>query len=490
MRRHWRTVNLMAAWVFATATLAAPVRADLAKRIDAVLAGPSARKMKVGVHIALMPSGKVLYSRRADELFIPASNVKLVTTASALHHLTPGFKFRTLIYAAGKMPKGGVLNGDLVIQGDGDPSMSGRLHRGDVSYLPRTWAGILHKRGIRRITGDLVADDTIFDRQYTCPSWPKSQLHKWYAAPVAGLSFNDNCLDIVISPAKNGQRARLRLEPNTRYFTISNQLMTTSSRQVARRRQLFLSRRLGTNEVILKGTYHVGRSPERKYVTVHEPPLFLATVLAEEMRRAGITLGGKVRLAKRAGHFLGPKDPRVHVIHTSNIRDTIKVTNKRSQSFYAEQLLKRTGAACYGRGTYATGVKAAAAYLKAAGIEPGAFVMADGGGLSRESRFTPRQFTVVLTHAYNASYGKMFVDSLSRSGIDKSMRKRLASPAYRGRIAGKTGTLNGVVALSGYAFNRSGKVLAFSVLVNNSHNNWTARAFTDSICRALVDDKL
>ena len=467
-----------------------PVRADLTKRVDAILAGNAARRMKVGVHVRLLPSGKVLYSRRATELFIPASNVKIVTAASALHHLTPGFTFRTLFYANGNRREGGVLKGDLVIQGDGDPNISGRFHGGDVSYLPRTWARILHQRGFRRITGDLIADDTIFDRQYTCPSWPAAQLHKWYAAPVAGLSFNDNCLDIIISPTTNGRRVRLTLHPNTRYVTVANQLITTSNTRLARQRGFFLSRKLGTNDVILKGAWPAGAAPERKFVTVHEPPLYLATVIAEEMRRVGITLDGKVRLARRAGHFVGPKDPRVHIIHTSSLRDTLRVMNKRSQSFYAEQLLKRTGAACFGQGTFVTGVNAASAYLKGVGIPPGTYVMADGGGLSRGSRFTPEQFTHVLTHVYNAPYGKMFVDSLSRSGIDKSLKKRLATPAYRGRIAGKTGTLNAVVTLSGYAFNRHGKVLAFSILVNNSHNNWTARAFTDDICRILIDEKL
>ncbi|HUW58332.1 MAG TPA: D-alanyl-D-alanine carboxypeptidase/D-alanyl-D-alanine-endopeptidase, partial [Planctomycetota bacterium] len=338
--------------------------------------------------------------------------------------------------------------------------------------------------------GDLVADDTLFDRQYTCPSWPAAQLHKWYAAPVAGLSFNDNCLDIVISPTTSGRPVRLTLHPDTRYFTVTNQLITTSSAAAARKQGFFLSRALGTNHVILKGGWPAGAAPERKFVTVNEPPLYFGTVVAEEMRRAGITLGGTVRLARRAGHFVGPKDPRVHIIHTSSLRDTIRVMNKRSQSFYAEQLLKRTGAAFQGHGTYATGAAAASAYLKTIGVPPGSYVMADGGGLSRASRFTPQQFATVLTHAYNAPYGRMFVDSLSRSGIDKSMQKRLGTPAYRGRIAGKTGTLDGVVTLSGYAFNRHGHVLAFSILVNNSHNNWTARAFTDDICRILIDEKL
>jgi len=477
--------------VLATAVvMQATACADLTERIDKALARESARNMKLGVHVTLLPEGKVLYDRRGDELLIPASNVKIVTTASALRHLTPNFVFRTVIWADGQLFKNGWLKGNLVVQGDGDPNLSGRFHDGDVSFLPRTWARMLRKRGITHVTGDLVADDTIFDRQYTCPTWPVEQLHKWYAAPVGGLSFNDNCLNIIIRPSANGKPVRISLEPNTRYLAITNRLITTTSRTLALQQGYYVSRQLGTNNVILHGAYYAANPSDLVYVTVHEPPRYFATVLAEEMRRAGITLGGKVRLAKRGGARVGAKDPRTLIVHTSGLRETLEVTNKQSQSFYAEQLLKRTGAARFGQGTFGTGVRAAAEFLEEAGIEPGSYVLADGGGLSRASRFTPRQFTTVLGHAYNASFGKDFVDSLSLSGVDRTMRKRLSSSDYRGKIAAKTGTLNGVAALSGYAFNRSGKVLAFSILANDTHGNWAARAIMDEICRALVDEDL
>ena len=482
------TVLCVLASLLVTAATAA--RGDLTTRIDAALAGADAKRMTVGVRVLELPAGKVLYSVRAGELFIPASNVKIITAASALHHLTPEFTFRTLIWADGTLDKNGTLRGDLVIQGDGDPNISGRFHDGDILHLPRTWAKILHTRGIRHVTGDLVADDTIFDRQYTCPTWPTSQLHRWYAAPVAGLSYNDGCVDVIISPTRSGQPARVTLEPNTRYFQLSNDLITTSDFALAKKEGIYLSRPLGTNRIIVRGKLYHKAASRRYYVTVHEPPLYLATVLAEQMSQAGITVRGRVRLAAKRRKRVAHTDARVHIIHSSSLVDSINVANKRSQSFYAEQILKRTGAACFGRGTFETGIKSARAFLVAAGVRAGSYVLADGGGLSRASRLSPQQLTDVLKHAYKASWGREFVNSLSRSGIDKSMRKRLATAEYRGKIAAKTGTLNGVVTLSGYAFNRHGKVLAFSVLVNRSHSNWAARRFTDEICRALIDERI
>jgi D-alanyl-D-alanine carboxypeptidase/D-alanyl-D-alanine-endopeptidase (penicillin-binding protein 4) len=116
--------------------------------------------------------------------------------------------------------------------------------------------------------------------------------------------------------------------------------------------------------------------------------------------------------------------------------------------------------------------------------------MADGSGMSRESRFSPREFTAVLGYVFNAPFAEDFVDSLAVAGVDKLMRKRLTDPAHRGKVVAKTGTLDGVVSLSGFAFNRGGDILAFSIIANDTHGNWTARAIMDNICKALVDEKI
>lgn len=464
--------------------------ADLAGRIDKALAQAPAHKMKIGIHVTLLPEGTVLYANDENEPMIPASNMKVVTTASALFHLTPQFTFHTIFWADGQVLKNGWLNGDLVIQGDGDPNLSGRFYDGDVSCLPRTWAGMLRKRGITRVTGDVVADDTIFDRQYVCPTWPADQLQRWYAAPVGGLSFNDNCVNIILRPGANGKPVRITLEPDTDYCTISNKLITTPNRATAQDLGFSVSRKPGTNNVIVRGAYYSGNASDLVCVTVDNPSMYFGTVLAEEMKRAGITIGGEVRLAKKGVERVTTKDPRALIIHSSDLRTTLAVTNKQSQSFYAEQLLKRTGAARFAQGSFASGVKAAAEFLEGAGIKPGSYVMSDGGGLSRTSRFSAKQFTTVLGYVYSLPYGMDFVESLSFSGIDHTLRKRLTGADYRGKIAAKTGTLNGVAALSGYAFNNSGKVLAFSILANDTHGNWAARAIMDEICKAMIDEEV
>ncbi len=472
----------------AALALSTAAQADLTGRINAALAGKYAKQAgRMGVHVALLPSGKTLYASRPDELFVPASNEKIVTTASALFHLGAEFEFQTLFWADGPL-NAGVLQGNLIVQGDGDPNISGRFHGGDVTYLPRAWAHILLRRGVRIIAGDLILDDTLFDRQFVHPSWPADQLNRWYEAPISALSFNDSCQDVVVSPGAAGRPARVALEPDGGFYTLVNRAVTTASRTTASRQPLVISRRSGAAEVIVGGTCLAGRGEERFFIPVDNPTMFFGAALAAELKRAGITLNGVVRLAKSRPPQVAAGDRRVHVIHASRLLDAVSVCNKNSQNFYAETLFKRTGAKVYGAGSFESGAKAASLFLTQTGILPGTYTLADGSGLSRDNRLTPRQFTTVLAWAFNSRCAEDFVDSLGLAGIDRTMRRRLKDPAYRGTIAAKTGTLNGVAALSGYAFNRRGQVLAFSLLANDTRGNWAARAVMDDICKALVDE--
>ena len=485
-----RRTSIVSAALAAVMLWAGGAQAGLAGRINAALAGKYSKQAgRVGVCVTLMPSGKVLYARRADELFIPASNEKIVTTASALFHLGPDYEFETLFWADGPV-EGGVLKGNLVVQGSGDPNISGRFQKGDVSFLPRAWARILLKRGIRIITGDLVLDDTLFDRQFTHPSWPADQLGRWYAAPVASLAFNDSCLNVTISATAPGQPVRVTPAPDTSFVTIVNRAVTTASRQTASRQPIVITRAPGSSEVSIRGTWYKGRGDETFFVSIENPSMFFGTVLADEMKRAGLTLNGAVRLAKSRPPQVTARDRRVQIIHASRLVDAVDVCNKNSQNFYAEMLFKRAGAKCFGTGTFENGAKAADVFLAQAGIAPGACTVSDGSGLSRDNRFTPRQLASVLGWAYNSKFAEDYVDSFGLSGIDRTMRKRLTDPAYRGKIAAKTGTLDGVAALSGYAFNRGGQVLVFSILANDTRGNWNARAIMDDVCKALVDEPI
>ncbi len=481
-----RAGTILAA-VLAISAMSMSAGADLTARITAALNGKNGKQAgRLGVCVTLMPSGKVLFAQRADELFTPASNEKIITTASALRTLGEGFQFQTLFWADGPV-EGCVLKGNLIVQGDGDPSISGRFHNGDVSFLLRTWAEILVKRGIRSITGDLILDDTLFDRRFTHMNWPAEQLGRWYEAPVGALGFNDSCQNVVVSSAGG---VSVRFEPDAHYYTLVNRVSCASSRSAASARPLVITHKPGAPDVVVSGSWLAGRAEETFFIPVDDPTAFFGAALAEEMKRAGIAINGSVRPARNAPPRVTPDDKRVHIIHSSKIIDAVSVCNKNSQNFYAEMLFKRTGAKAFGTGTFETGAKAASLFLADVGIKPGTYAVSDGSGLSRENRFSPRQFATVLGWAFNSDFADDFVDSLGVSGVDRTMRKRLNNPAYRGKVLAKTGTLDGVAALSGYAFNRGGQVLVFSILANDTHGNWAARAVMDDICKALVDEPM
>ena len=157
--------------------------------------------------------------------------MKLFTTATALVYLGADFEYKTRIYYRGSISPNGELNGDIIIKGSGGPDISGRAHNDNVIAVPTLWAESIKKHGIKVVTGDIVADDSIFDREFICDDWPKDQLSKWYCAPVSGLSFNDNCINIKIKPNERpGTPAYVQTDPRKSYVTIINNCKNTTSK--------------------------------------------------------------------------------------------------------------------------------------------------------------------------------------------------------------------------------------------------------------------
>jgi D-alanyl-D-alanine carboxypeptidase/D-alanyl-D-alanine-endopeptidase (penicillin-binding protein 4) len=435
----------------------------------------------VGIHIARLDSGRILYDRESDKLFIPASNVKLLTTACALAALGPSYEFKTAILKKGPL-RAGCLRGDLVVRGAGDPNLSGRFYGGDAAALMRSWARRLRALGLFEIEGDVVADDRIFDREHLHPDWPRNQLHKWYCAEVSGLSLNDNCVDLIFEAAsKIGHPARIYLEPDTAYISLTGQVVTTAKKGL---HLIDIQRRPGTNQVRVKGRFYIKASPFRGYVTVTRPEFFFATVLKEQMEKEGIRIKGGARAVK-VGEDLGRLD--ILIQHTSLLSTTIAVTNKRSQNLYAECLFKLLGHRLGGEGSFRGGQAAIGKFLIGLGIPRGSFVIADGSGLSASNRLSPRQIVSVLRWMARGSYGEMYRNSLSTAGLDGTLRKRFRGPDSRGRVLAKTGTLAGVSALSGYCRTGDGKQLVFSILMNRLKGGvYRARKIQDEIVRLLL----
>ena len=452
--------------------------------IESALAAHALPGARVGIVVRRLSDGKEIFSRRGTEPFEMASNTKLFTTAAALWQLGPDYEFRTAVIANGPI-EASTLTGDLVIVGGGDPNLSGRFHGGDVTAVPREIATAVGRAGIREVTGDLVMDDRLFDRAYRHPDWPTDELMWWYAAPVSALSFNDNCVDVkVTGGASPGRPAIVTYVPNLPVVAIANRCETCRRRK---REGITFSR--GADGVLEVGGRIRGGVTRTESIAVENPPLFLAAAIREAMAGMGIRVRGKDRVVASGERAL--PEAREIFAWRSKLSDAVVVANRRSQNFYAEQILKTLGAARSGVGSFASGTAAVGDFLASAGFPAGTVAPADGSGLSPGNRATPQAICALLEIMYRGKLRDVFYHSLAVNGDpETTLRRRLTEPAALGRIHAKTGTIKsrGVSALSGYAEALDGEVYAFSILTNDFRPALLGkvRAMDDAICRALI----
>lgn len=473
-----------AALVLAAALSLEPVgaaRADLGLELGRSVRNARSAARELSVQVVSLPEGEAVYSYAADRPRIIASNTKLVTTAAALDRLGPGHFLETAVFIEGKHV-GKTLIGNLAVRGGGDPNISGRHFDGDPSAVFRTWARKLRSLGIEEITGDLFLVNGLFDDVYVHPDWPRNQLARAYEAPVAALSYSDNCVLVRIYPGvKVGAPARVEVVSGAPIFEVRNRARTTGS---PRRHWLAVDRKPGTNVIEIDGMILRNLDSVDVWVTVDDPAEYFGAALVQAFESEGVAIGGGARITERlpiGGWFRITE-------HRSDLMTTLEVINRRSQNFYAESLLKLLGARLCRRGTWQGGIEVLTEFLGKVGIDDG-YELADGSGMSRGNRFTARQITRLLAYMFEHRYAREYVRTLPYGGLEDhdTWRKRLADPPYRERVFAKTGSLAGVSTLSGYVKAQSGEVYAFSILGNRVRSIWRARRAQDAIVRTLVD---
>jgi serine-type D-Ala-D-Ala carboxypeptidase/endopeptidase (penicillin-binding protein 4) len=464
------------------AWLALPAAADpsLSRAIDLRVGEARQVAAALGVEVVEVESGREVYSFNPDQPRILASNTKLFTTAAAVDLLGPGFEFETPLLMRGAVYDG-ILDGDLAVVGSGDPNISGRFHDGDVYAVFRAWAAQLKERGVREVSGALYLVDGLFAPPDIHPEWPEDQLARWYEAPVGALSFNDNCLLVRVAPGpRPGAPAKVELDPDLGLYRVVDHLTTTSR---SANHRVVVSRQPGSREIVVSGAIHLWSSPVEAWVTVVDPTEYFGAALRAAFAGEGVVIHGASR---PVADLPGAVWERV-AVERSDLATTIGVINRRSQNFYAESLLKALAARAGGEGSWPEGVRVVEEFLGRAGLGDG-LRLADGSGMSRNNRASPRQVTQLLRYMFFHPSGAPFMRSLPASGGEEpAWHRRLAERPYRGNVFAKTGTLNGVSNLSGYAKGGSGRLYAFSILCNGAGAVWRARVAQDRILRELID---
>ncbi len=460
-----------------------PDNAKLKHEINAILLKYKPKGTSVGISIFSVSRNKSLYNSNSNKQFVVASNMKLFTTATALVYLGADFEYKTEVLYRGVISSDGKLDGDIIIKGSGDPNISGRFFDGKVTTIPAYWADLIKKHGIQVITGDVIADDSVFDREFVHENWPKDQLSEWYCAPVSGLSFNDNCIDIIMKPNSNpGSLALVEIEPDTSYIKINNKCKTATLKS---KHFYSLYRKPFTNQINIKGNFWSKAQPGNEWITIHNPPLYMATVFKEILERKNVRVMGEARVLDETD--FNKRQSNKLAITTSSLRQSITVANKRSQGFYAEQILKTIGATIKNDGSFSGGLEVIKDFLTKLEVSADRYQLDDGSGLSKKNRLTPDTITTLLTYMYNHKNGGIFLKSLPISGTDGTLKKRLKEEPYKSRVRAKTGYVCGARTLSGYVKTLDEEIISFSILVNKiKGGTWQAKRLQDVICRYLV----
>jgi len=462
--------------LLALAALAAPIAAQdgLARRIERHLAKAPLDRGHWGI-LVVDGSGKVLYAANADRLFVPASNTKLVVVAAGVATLPPDYRAVTSVYAAGSLVDG-VLDGDLVVYGRGDPTFSTRCYGIDTTTAgacDTAWSRMdslaiqITARDIRHVRGAIVGDGSYFDGELYHPSWEAYDLNWWYAAPVSGLGFNDNSVDLSYRPGPRPDTPLfIDFAPDVGLFTLENRSRTLAAGE---RRTIDFYRAAGTHRIWAEGGMPVDARERTEHFAVPDPNLYFAAALRTALARAGVSVSGPT-LATHDSLDYAPwrTAPPVAELSSRPLRDLVFPVLNSSQNWFAEMLLKTLGRIAGGDGSWDAGIEIERAFLvDSVGIDSTAFWLSDGSGLSSGNLLTPRALVTLLRHMDTHPKKEAFLSALPQSGALGSLERRFVGTPLEGRVFAKTGSIFHVNALSGYVDRPDGERLTFSVIVNN-----------------------
>ncbi len=473
---------------------------------------PEVSRGRVGIKIVSLNSGKVIFENDADKYFVPASNMKNFTVATALERLGPDFKFKTQIIAGSPVDANGTVKGPLVIQGGGDVSISNAFDPAFPGMVNPYW-GIdklvdkIVAAGVKRVEGDLIGNEQRFWGFATPETWEWDDMQTFSGAEVSALPLNDNVVDLRVKPAAagSGQPCLITVTPANSLIQIVNNCQTVSNGG----QNLKVTKRIDQNIIEVVGTMEAGSKESVRSITFsHVAELFI-NVLKERLGARGVVITGKARTVNNSVENTRPPtgrsqpqlDPNGRLLEPVQIATLesppfsviAAKTMKPSQNMYTETILWTLGEEL-GRRNGATGDSSQAglgvvsAFLKEIGIPDDAVRQYDGSGMSRHDLITPSAVVQLYTYmAKQSRNAQVWRESLAVGGIDGTLRNRFKGTAASENFRGKTGTLDQVSALSGYVTTAAGEQLVVSFIVNGVAETRMRTSLMDDIVVALAN---
>lgn len=459
-------------------------KTPLQTAIETLASDPAMKNGSFGLLVTDAATGEVIAEHNPDLSLVPASTMKLFTTAAALEILGPDKRFRTSLLYEGRITDS-VLNGNIVIRGGGDPTLGVGDETRKVLYS--NWVRQIRKAGIDSVHGNVIGDGTIFDKDYIPYTWTWGEINLAYCAAASGLSVNGNTFTLYLD-ARKRERFHPGLEKVTPYIPDLWFENRTYETEDADMEDLYLVGHPFSDARMIRGVVPQGKEEAALVATVSNPPLVLAADFRNALETKGIQVSGRAlsladsdslqKLLERARYT------ELSVISSPTVASIVYTVNRNSYNFFAETLLKHIGLKIMRYGSTDAGARAVYNLLRDKGMDTDGFFMFDGSGISRFNSVTARQMVWVLDYMTRSPYAEEYRNSLSVAGVSGTLGRLLNGTPAEGNLQAKSGSMSRVKSYAGYIRTPSGRQLIFAVIVNNF--NCTGHEMTGKLERIMT----